>query len=159
VSDPSLKLFENLDYPGRRKPVGRSKKATADVDTPVWSDHPITKYEVGGKPCPLYEIGDLAKAIGYSVQSIRAWETAGVFPAAPYRSPRTKGPVAAGTSNMGRRLWTRGHIEAILRVAKKQKVILSPHRRPPTVAFARAVEREFYELSLEHEHSHETHNA
>lgn len=150
--DPALKLFASLDYPGRRKPVGRTK-AKADVDTPVWSEHP-TEYAINGVVQKFYEIGDLAKAIGYSVQSIRAWETAGIFPLAPYRSPRTKAPVAAGTSTKGRRLWTRGHIEAILRVAKKQKVILSPHRRPPTVAFARAVEREFYELSLEHEHAH-----
>jgi hypothetical protein len=146
LSDDSLRLFEDLDYPGRRKPINRGKKKAAE-DTQVWSAKP-KEYAINGVPGLFYDIGDLAKALGYSVQSIRAWEAAGLFPQAPFRGPRTKAPVAAGTTTIGRRLWTREHVEAILRAAKKHKVILN--KRPPTIAFVREVDRAFYELSIEH---------
>jgi hypothetical protein len=140
-----LSLFDDLDYPGRRKPINRGKKKVEE-DTQVWDAKP-KDYAIDGVTYQFYDIGDLARAIGYSVQSIRAWEAQGLFPKAPFRGPRTA-PVAAGTTTIGRRLWTKKHIEAILRAAKKHKVILN--KKPPTLAFVREVDRAFYELSIEH---------
>lgn len=133
--------MESLDYPGRRKPVNRSEKAAPE--TPIWDDKPL-KYLIGGEEREFFVIGHLSKATGYSVQSIRLWETRGVLPKSPYRSPQTRKPVAGGHSSKGKRLWTREQIEAILRLAKKHKVILN--KKPPTAAFARDVAQEFHRL-------------
>jgi hypothetical protein len=142
MSDPALKTFEDLDYPGRRKPVNRDK-TPPPADTQLWDAKSIT-YLVNGEKREFFLIGNLAKALDYSVQSIRAWEAAGLLPNTPYRSPRTKRPVAGGRSDKGKRLWTREQIEGILRLAKKHKVILN--KQPPTKAFAIDVARMFYEL-------------
>jgi hypothetical protein len=148
VSDPALKGFADLDYPGRRKPVNRGPREVAAEDTPLWDAKPV-RYKVGGVEQEFFLISHLAKALDYSVQSIRAWEAAGLLPRSPYRSPRTKAPVAAGRSNKGKRLWTREQVEGIVRLAKKHRVIL-PDRKgvknPPTPAFAADVARLFQEL-------------
>lgn len=149
--DPALRSFEDLEqpYPGRRKPVNRDQpKDAADGDTPVWDTHPAY-YVVAGERREFFYIGAMAKAIGYSVQAIRLWEGQGLMPNTPYRSPRTKAPVAGGRSDKGKRLWTREQIEGILRLAKKHRVILpgrSGVRNPPTPAFARDVAHLFNEL-------------
>ena len=134
--------FADLDYPGRRKPVNRSVEPVS-VDTPIWDSKPVY-YTVDGESREFFRISDLAQALNYSVQSIRAWEQAGLLPRTPFRSPRTRRPVAGGKSTKGKRLWTREQIEAILRLAKKHKVILN--RKPPTRDFARDVAQEFQDL-------------
>ena len=145
ASDPTLEKFSDLEqpYPGRRKPVNRDPQP-APPDTQVWTEVKPTIYIVGGEKREFYFIGTLAMALGYSVQSIRLWETAGLMPNTPYRSPRTAKPVAGGRSNKGKRLWTREQIEGILRLAKKHRVILN--KKPPTPAFARDVAKFFNEL-------------
>ena len=151
MTDPALKSFDDLDYPGRRKPVNRDRQPEP-VDTPVW-DTKHAEYVVGGEKREFFYIGALAKALGYSVQSIRAWETQGLMPNTPYRSPRTRKPIAGGRSNKGKRLWTREQIEGILRLAKQHGVLL-PNRRgdrnPPTPAFAADVAKLFNELLGDH---------
>lgn len=137
--DDLTKDMESLDYPGKRKPVNRDK-ASSPPERVVWDEKP-TVYSIKGVPREFFTISHLSKALGYSQQSIRLWETQGMLPRSGWRSPRTSTPVAAGRSTKGRRLWTREQIEAILRVAKRHKVIVN--KQPPTVAFAREVEREF----------------
>ncbi len=149
ASDPALRGFEDLEepYPGRRKPVNRDPEP-APVDTPLWDAHPVT-YVVANEKRQFFYIGALAKALDRSVQAIRLWESQGLLPNTPYRSPRTAKPVAGGRSNKGKRLWTREQIEGILRVAKKHNVILPDrkgHRNPPTSAFAEEVAQLFNEL-------------
>ena len=142
MSDP-LKAFESLDYPGRRKPVNRQPPKTGKGDTPVWDSHPAT-YIVAGEKREFFYIGALARALGYSVQSIRAWESQGLLPNSPFRSPRTARPVAGGRSDKGKRIWTRKQIEGILTLAKQHKVITN--REPPTKAFATDVAKLFNRL-------------
>ena len=144
AEDPALRKFADLEqpFPGRRKPVNRDVKPVApDID--VWDSHPA-KYVVGGVEQEFFYIGALAKALGYSVQSIRLWESQGLLPNTPYRSPRTKKPIAGGKSTKGKRLWTREQINGILSLAKKHRVILN--RSAPTPAFAREVAQMFNEL-------------
>lgn len=135
--------FEDLDYPGRRKPKNRGDSAAPPPTPNDWDAKPLI-YNVDGKPQEFFIIGHLAKALGYSVQSIRAWEDKGLLPRSPYRSPRTKKPVAGGRSNKGKRLWTREQIEGIVRLANKHKVILN--KQPPTAAFAKDVAALFNSL-------------
>jgi hypothetical protein len=137
-----LDRFSDMDYPGRRKPVNRQPKPAAPEDMPVWDAKPVF-YMVGGEKQEFFLISHLAKALDYSVQSIRAWEAAGLLPKTPYRSPRTRRPVAAGRSNKGKRLWTREQVEGILRLAKKHRVILN--KVPPSASFARDVAQLFNE--------------
>lgn len=137
------KLFGDLDYPGRRKPKNRVKAAPVVVDTPLWDAKPLY-YHVGGVKQEFFVISHLARALGYSVQSIRAWEDRGLLPRSPYRSPRTRGKIGGSGTNKGKRLWTRAQIEAILALARKHRVILN--KEPPTRDFARDVAQEFQRL-------------
>lgn len=148
MSDTAIEeRFADLDYPGRRKPVNR-EKAVAPPEAVEWDAKPVY-YKVKGEKREFYTISHVSKALGYSQQSIRAWEAARLMPPAPFRSPRTLKPVANGRSNKGRRLWTHEAIEGIVRLAKKHKVIvpnLKGIRNPPTPAFAQDVAKMFREL-------------
>jgi hypothetical protein len=137
--------FAGLDYPGRTKPKNRTpqvQETTPDIN--VWDARPAF-YVIGGRKQEFFLISHLAQALGYSVQSIRAWEAQRLLPKSPYRSPKTRGMVAGGRSNKGRRLWTREQIEAILSAAKRHKVILN--REPPSEAFYRDVQKAFDQIS------------
>lgn len=144
MTDSLAERFDDLDYPGRRKPVNRGAKSEPVTDTPLWDDKPV-RYMVNGEVREFYTISHLAAALGYSVQSIRAWEDKGALPRSPFRSPRTAKPVAGGRSDKGKRLWTREQIEGIVRLARRHKVILN--KRPPTPAFARDVKVLFQQLT------------
>ena len=125
--------FEDLDYPGRRKPVNRGVAVAPPSEPNHWDDNPVF-YRVNGELKEFFVISHVAKALGRSVQSIRAWEDKGVMPRTPYRSPRTRAVTGTG-SNKGRRLWTREQVEGMLRLAKRHNVILN--KKPPTMDFAR----------------------
>ena len=135
--------FSDLDYPGKKVPVNRSKK-NAPVEVNHWDDKPVY-YKINGEKREFFTISHLAAALGYSVQSIRAWEAQTLLPRSGIRGPRTVRPVAAGRSDKGKRLWTREQIEGILRLAREHKVIVN--REPPTPAFYRDVARLFEELA------------
>ena len=147
MSDPASK-FDDLDYPGRRKPVNRGQ-IKAVPETALWDAKPVY-YLVDGEKREFFLISHLARALDYSVQSIRAWEAQGLLARTPYRSPRTKRPVAGGRSDKGKRLWTRQQVEGIVKIAKKHKVIF-PNRKgikhPPTPAFAAEVNEFFANLT------------
>lgn len=156
MSDIIDEKFGDLDYPGRKKPVNREakngkRKASVDEpsDTPDWDGKPVY-YLVGGERREFFTISHLAKALGYSVQSIRAWEDKLLLPRTPYRSPRTKRPVAGGRSDKGKRLWTREQVEGIVRLAKEHRVIFPDKhgdKHPPTPSFARDVAALFASLT------------
>jgi len=151
MSSNVLEQFEDLDYPGRKKPVNRDKKVVTAVVDEEWDAKPVY-YRLPGQTekQEFFLISHLAKALGYSVQSIRAWEAQGLLARTPYRSPRTAAPVAAGRSNKGKRLWTREQVLGIIRLAKKHRVIF-PNRKgvkhPPTPAFAAEVGEFFNSLT------------
>lgn len=140
--DDLAKAAGDLDYPGRRKPRNRGITPPPE-EVVLWDEKPVG-YGIDGKVREFFTISHLSKALGYSQQSIRLWETQGLLPKSGWRSPRTRAPVAAGRSTKGKRLWTREQIEAILRIAEEHGVLLN--KQPPTVTFARAVEAEFLRL-------------
>jgi hypothetical protein len=144
MTDSLADRFDDLDYPGRRKPVNRGAAAKPTSDRPVWDDKPA-RYMVKGEVREFYTISHLAAALGYSVQSIRAWEDKGLLPRSPFRSPRTRAPVAGGRSDKGKRLWTREQVEGIVRLARRHNVIFN--KKPPTPAFARDVGVLFQQLT------------
>src|SRR6478752_6705832 len=114
------KMFADLDFPGRKKPVNRTPEKEAELaERALWDADPVY-YLIGGEKREFFLISHLCKALGYSQQSIRLWEGKRLMPNTPYRSPRSykvKQAEAAGKvapSNKGRRLWTRQQIEGIL---------------------------------------------
>src|SRR5262245_27597853 len=133
--------MESLDYPGRKRPVNRTGRKPAPTDAVEWDDKPV-HYLINGERREFFTISHLAKALGYSVQSCRAWWARGLLARPPYRSPRTRKPVAGGRSYKGKRLWTREQVEGIVRISRRHKVIF-PNRKgvkhPPTAAFAQDV--------------------
>lgn len=139
--DPITDRFADLDYPGKRKPVNRGAKPPPEPAP--WDTRPA-HYFVGGEQREFFTIGHLAAALGYSVQSIRAWEAAGLLPRTPYRSSKPKKAATAKVNVKGRRLWTREQIVGILAIAKQEKVILN--KVPPTPAFAKKVRQLFLAL-------------
>jgi hypothetical protein len=136
-----------LDYPGRRKPVNREKKEPPPPDTPIWDARP-TKGVLNGQVVEFFPISALAKALDYSQNSIRLWETKGLLPRSPYRSQPPKPNAKIKHAAKGRRLWTREQIECILRLAKKHKVILN--KVAPTRPFALEVGQAFQALADQH---------
>lgn len=132
--------FGNLTVPGKR-PLANQPVVTASA--PVsWDAKPL-RYMMGGEQREFYTIGHLAKALGYSVQSIRAWENKGLLPKSPFRSPKPVRDMLPGRTK-GKRLWTREQIEGILRIAKEEGVLLN--KQPPTPRFAQRVADYFLTL-------------
>ena len=151
MTDALPQGFEMLDYPGKKKPKNRDVKPVAP-DKELWDARPVY-YLIGGEKQEFFTISHLSKALGYSVQSIRAWEDRGLLPRTPFRSPRTARPVAGGRSTKGRRLWTREQIMGIVRIAKKHRVIFPDrkgHKKPPTLGFSAEVADLFHSLLETH---------
>jgi hypothetical protein len=147
MTDALPKEFDSLDYPGRRKPKNRDVEPVAP-DTELWDAKPVY-YLINGEKREFFTISHVAKALDYSVQSIRAWEAQGLLPRTPFRSPRTARPVAGGRSDKGKRLWTRDQIMGIVRTAKKHGVIFPDrkgHKKPPTPGFSAEVADLFHSL-------------
>jgi hypothetical protein len=152
MSDPVLDRFSDLasgevkDYPGKRKPALRQIKRHRTVEeSPSWDASPVF-YIVNGKRQEFFTIRHLAAALGYSQQSIRAWENSGLLARSPYRSPKPRTPTIGGRNTKGKRLWTRAQIEGILKIAKEEGVILN--KQPPTRKFARRVSAFFKTLTF-----------
>lgn len=137
-----MSAFDGLDYPGRKKPVNRETKKKEEKSAD-WHEKPV-KFMVGGVQREFYTIGHLAAALGYSVQSIRAWENARLLPRSRYRAPAPKKSGSPAHITKGKRLWTREQIEGILRIADEEGVILN--KKAPTARFALRVQTLFNEL-------------
>ena len=133
--------FGNLTVPGKRPLANQPNPFTPSTHN-AWDAKPL-KYMMGGEQREFFTIGHLAKALGYSVQSIRAWENKGLLPKSPFRSPKPVREMLPGRTK-GKRLWTREQIEGILRIAREEKVLLN--KEPPTPKFASRVSEFFLTL-------------
>lgn len=65
---------------------------------------------ITGRKTTLYNIGVVAEAIGRTSQTIRKWEVGGVIPPTPFKQK-------------GKRLYSKEHIDAIVRCAEKSKIM------------------------------------
>lgn len=62
-----------------------------------------------GYETTLYNIGTVAEAIGRTSQTIRKWEVGGIIPPTPFKQK-------------GKRLYSKEHIDAIVRCAEKARI-------------------------------------
>lgn len=145
MSNPFSTFDELKDWPGRKQPVNRptSTPAASEPDPLAWDKKPVV-YVHNGITREFFTIGHLADAFGRSPVTIRSWESKGVMPNTPYRSPRPRGEALPGKKSKGRRLWTRSQIEGMLRIAREEGVILNG--KPPSKQFSQRVAALFREL-------------
>lgn len=139
----SLSDFESIKefYPGSRHPVVRGGGQTAERvnDVEAWDAKPRT-LKVGGVDREFFTIGNLAKALGRKPVTIRAWERAGVIPKPTFRKPSDD---PRGT----RRLYTRGQVEGMLRIAEEEGLMKGDYRPVSNTDFTRRVIALFRELA------------
>ena len=143
ISDPLLKRFEDLNYPGKRVPINR-KEEPAPVEPQGWDENPV-HYKFKGVDREFFTISHFAAALGKAPVTIRSWENKGLLPRSPYRSPRPRRGSIPGIAAKGKRLWTREQIEGTLRIASEEKVILNG--KTPTKRFAQRVTELYISLS------------
>lgn len=136
MNDPIDDAFASLDalYPGSkrtRRSAVESKKPAFEP-TANWDQRPYQKV-LNGKTQELFAIGGLAAALGRPLVTIRLWIREGKLPQATYRLPTRQIPVFAPDGKVshyreqkGRRLYTRGQIEAVLRLMQEHDILLSP---------------------------------
>ena len=148
MSSDVLANFEDLDYPGQRKPVNRDKKDVVPGPRSGTPNRCIT-----GSPASRRGVlPDLPRGQGTGLQRAVDPCLGGPGSARSHPLPITTygPPVAGGRSNKGKRLWTREQVLGIIRIAKKHRVIF-PNRRgikhPPTPAFAAEVGEFFASLT------------
>lgn len=133
--DQSFKDLEDY-YPGsrrRRKPIGTMNKPKQSQDPMAWDTKSYNK-NVGGKDMEFFTIGALAKAINRPIITVRTWIKLGYLPQSPYRLPPKVDK--NGTERLGRRLYSRGMIEAVLQIFQENGILheeriewLESHRR------------------------------
>lgn len=107
------KIFEGLDYPGKRKPVLR-EQAKPVKEVAAWDAKP-RRYKVKGVDTEFFTVQHLAQAVNRTSRTIRHWENSGVIPPATFRS--TKPHKGSAVKDRGDRLYTREQIQAIVAAA------------------------------------------
>ena len=113
--------FAALDeyYPGskrkRKEPVERK------VVSVSWDSRKFIKTLPNGKDAEFFTLGSLSMAVNRSIITMRSWIKKGYIPASPYRLP-TK-PDKNGEDHMGRRLYTRPMIEAVVEIFAQHGIL------------------------------------
>lgn len=131
----------DVTYPGSkrvRKSLKRVVEDKGQEEEPHphdWDAKPYKKVVMNGKEVELFTVGALAQAMERSSQTIREWERYGVIPKAPFEVGEGRGK---------RRLYSRGHIEGLVRIAEEEGILVPPGRRVPDFS-----ETEFTEKSID----------
>jgi hypothetical protein len=131
------------DYPGKRKPVLRQPEVKAmggPQELEAWDDHPRVLY-LAGVETEFFTIRHVALALGRSTRTIRTWERKEVIPPATFRA--AKPHKGSQVKTKGDRLWTRPQVEAMVRIAREER-ILNGH--PPGPQFTAKLVRAFLAL-------------
>jgi len=124
-------------YPGSRERRDQPPAPASGVDEEDRLGTGTTMI-VRGRQIEFFYVGQVARAIGRSPVTLRAWEASNVIPKSGYIKP--------GKDVRGRRrLYTRAQAEAIVRLAKIHGVI-DPGSRKPLTDFKHAVWAAFAEL-------------
>lgn len=119
-------LGELPPYPGKRPLASEKRRKPTEIVVeeeapPEWDTEPRF-YFLGGQRQEFFNVGALATALGRKAVTIRSWEDKGILPKSKYRTPPPKKGIA-GKATLGRRLYTRAQIEAVLEAAKVTGVL------------------------------------
>jgi hypothetical protein len=144
------KIFEGLDYPGKRQPLLRQQPAPSRPDVAAWDAHPRT-YKVKGVDTEFFTIQHVALAVNRLARTIRHWEKTGKIPPATFRAPKPYN--GSAVKEIGDRLYTRGQVEAIVAAATQYGVLSGS---APTPAFTAQVTRAWLQLQTKPHTPHPT---
>lgn len=100
--------------------------------TPWGREIPYTS-PITGQKTTLYNIGVVAEAIGRTSQTIRKWEVGGVIPPTPFKQK-------------GKRLYSKEHIDAIVKCAEKSKILQGSNGVSHTM-FSKRLYKEFQKVN------------
>lgn len=109
--------------------------------TEGWDANP-RRYTIKGETQEFYPVGALAKALNRDSVTIRAWIRKGWLPKARYQTPKIYG----SRGDAARRLWTRGQIEMIVRIAQEEGVLEGKVDKMDSTKFVERVAAEFKTL-------------
>lgn len=117
-------LFSSVDqyYPGSK----RKKKSVVDEKPKVkeetsWDNHPHVKTLPNGRDVEFFTLGDLAKALGRPIITVRTWTNKGQLPQPPYRMPSVEDK--NGKMWIGRRLYSRPMVEVAVEVFERNGLL------------------------------------
>lgn len=122
MDDELDKLFDDLRYPGSRRlrPEPSVAAKTQSAEGEAWDSRPHIK-TLKGKETEFFTIEALCKAFGGKAPvTVRLWMRKGYIPSATYRLPDVE---RNGRVIKGRRLFTRGQVEALVRIAKQHDIL------------------------------------
>lgn len=110
-----LDLFGDLpDYPGKRAPKNRpeTKLTSSNISDP-YAGVPFKKMTINGEVKTYYTVGNVAKILGRTAQTIRKWEHKGWIPQPTYRTTKFSGSDLLNSKKRGYRLYSREQVEII----------------------------------------------
>lgn len=133
------------DYPGKREPANRKVKTKGGPqELEEWDDHPRLMFLHGVKT-EFFTIRHVGLALHRSARTIRMWEGKEIIPPARFRSAK---PHASPIKQLGDRLWTRAQVEAMVRIAREERIL---DGFPPGPRFTAKLVQAFLALQ---EHTH-----
>jgi hypothetical protein len=123
-------LFKQIFEEGTPLPGGRAPAVgeRPPVQRAEWYSNPIVK-TINGRAFDFYTIGQLAEALGLKPVTVRKWETMGWLPRPLVHTPPPKWNLP-GKRPAGKRLWTRGQVEGIVRIAREEGMLQAAHLVP-----------------------------
>lgn len=128
-------------YPGssRVRHVNRVERPVDDPDPTAWDRAP-QRFKVKGVDREFFTVGALAEALGRRPGTLRKWEREGLLPRAPFRKP-------SDDPRGVRRLYSRDHVEAIVKIAYEEGLMGQNFNTPiEATAFTTRVKALFEEL-------------
>lgn len=111
-----LDLFGDLpDYPGKRKPKNRPLEKGEKRDSVIDPFHGVPKktMSIKGVLCDFYTVGNVARILGRTAQTVRKWERKGWIPSPTYRTVKASGSEEVNASSKGYRLYSREQVELL----------------------------------------------
>jgi hypothetical protein len=145
TADRIDEIFGDLEhpFPGKRKPANRDLTTTKGRAGPqeleLWDDHPRKMYYKGVET-EFFTIRHVALAMNRSTRTIRTWERKEIIPPATHRAAK---PHTSAIKQEGDRLWTRAQVEAMVTIAREERVL---DGQPPGPRFTARLVRAFLAL-------------
>jgi len=138
--DRALADLPGFNYPSGIKPrrTTAATKARIDPMADDWDAHPTIK-KLKGVDTEFFTIGNLAAALGNKPVTVRSWERKGWLPLSRFRTPAPSTHPIEGKKPMGKRLYTRAQIEAVVKAARDAGVLDPSVPRPNWPKFTKQV--------------------
>lgn len=110
--------WEGEFYPGSKQKRRETETVEEAPEPAEWDVHSYTKV-IQGLPTEMFTIEAICLGLDRSAVTIRLWIRKGYIPEAFYRTPKR---IVKGEEKKGRRLYTRGQVEALLQVFEKHGI-------------------------------------